>query len=395
VHLLLAHASLAAALGWTAWRPHGLLASALHPEVLACVHLVTLGCVATACLGVFPAVLRLAMGTPATTGWRDWAVLVAVQATASGVASHMALGTYSGVTWSAILLLVALALQLPRFAAATLRANAPAALRLGVLLAWGNLLLAVLLGGALALHRSHAILPGDYLQTLVAHAHLALAGFAATLVAALGVRLLPMVLPAHPAPAWLSLVAVLGLGLGGVGCAASVLAPSVQPFAHCLLVTGSLAWLVGVVTMLLRRAPPPAGLSRFLPSHLLVATAALSFVLATVLGVLLRLGTLGPDWWAAYGATLLLGGFGSVVLGIGQRLVPLVARLAGAPVDAHRPGSTPIAWGAASAWSAAALALPWTQRTGSELLLRLTTATAALAVLAVALASHPRATRLR
>ena len=87
-HVVLAHACLLLALGWIALRPACLLASAVHPEVLACVHLVTLGYLTTSCVGAFHVVLPLAMGTSLRATFVDWFLLVALQLTATGVAAQ-------------------------------------------------------------------------------------------------------------------------------------------------------------------------------------------------------------------------------------------------------------------------------------------------------------------
>jgi hypothetical protein len=382
-HLLLAHASFFAAASWTALRPAGLLGSVLHPEVLACVHLVTLGGVVTACLGAFHAVMPLAMGTRTAASWRDWFMLAAVQLAAVGVASHMALGTYGGVQWSALLLLVALCLQLQRWIEPVLLAKAPWSLRIGCLLAWTNLLLAVVLGGVLALQHTHPVLQVDLLQGLLAHSHLALGGFAGTLVAAVGIRLLPMFLPAHPPPAVLAAFAVLGLGAGGFLCGIGALVGDVLDAGLWLLAAGCCCWLAAAVAMVARRRPPPpSGLPRVLPSHVLIAAAVLSFATAILIGILLHGHQLGARWWGSYGAVLLLGGFGSLILGIGQRLLPLAFRVHTGRADAHRLPSPKLAWFTAIAWTAGLLMTPLALQADVPVLLSAAMSLLAAAVLA-------------
>ncbi|HEU4418003.1 MAG TPA: hypothetical protein VFT55_03640 [Planctomycetota bacterium] len=383
VHLVLAHLCLLIAVAWTALHPAGLLGSVLHPEVLACVHLVTLGCIVTSCLGAFHVAMPMAMGTRLRADWRDWFLLVAVQLTATGVASHMALGTYSGVQWSALLLFVALGLQLGRFAAALRSAKAPFALRLGCVLAWANLLLAVLLGGTMALQRTHPGLPLDPLQSVFAHAHLALGGFAGTLVAAVGMRLLPMFLPALPPPRGVALGAVIGLGGGGALCGIGALLPGWLDAGLWILFGGACCWVAGVAAMLVRRRPPPpAGLPRVLPAHLLTIAAIAAFLVAVATGGLLHLHWLDATWWPVYGGVLIVGGFGSLVLGIGQRLLPLAVRLHSGRSDAHRLPSPHLGWFSAATWVTGLAMFPVALRTGSEWVLRIALALLAAAVVA-------------
>jgi uncharacterized membrane protein len=250
-------------------------------------------------------------------------------------------------------------------------ARAPWSLRLGCLLAWTNLLLAVLLGGAMALQHTHPLLPVDHVQAMQGHAHLALGGFAGTLVAAVGMRLLPMFLPALPPPAPLSLAAVLGLGGGGFLCGIGVLLPCLLDAGLWTLCAGACCWLLAGIAMLVRRRPqPPSGLPRLLPAHVLTFTAMLSFAAATGLGVLLHGHVLDASWWGPYGSVLLLGGFGSLILGIGQRLVPLARRLRTGIADAHRPGAPALAAFTAGAWLAGVLLLPVALRSADATLLR-------------------------
>jgi len=131
-----------------------------------------------------------------------------------------------------------------------------------------------------------------------------------------------------------------------------------------------------VITMLLRRRPAPPALRRPLPFHLLLGTGGVCFLAATILGVLLVLGVRGPTTWSVYGALLLLGGFGSFVFGIGQRLLPIAVRLAHAEGDAHRMPSALLSWITAACWTvgifglvAALLAMnPWLLRAAVSLL---------------------------
>jgi hypothetical protein len=350
-HLIAAHACLLAAVAWMAVRPEAVLASAMHPDVLACVHLVTLGCVTTACLGAFHVVLPLTMRTAVrATAW-DWSLLAITQLVAAGVAAHMWLQTYGGVGWSALLLLFALLVQLGRYARPVWRANAPRAMKLGCALAGVNLLAVVALGGGLAVHRSHPWLPHGWLQAITAHVHLALLGFVGTLLAAVGLRLLPMFLPAKPPPAWLATTAVLGLGVGGLACGVGALQGGWLHVGRALLLVGALAWFAGWLSMLRRRLPAPAHLPRRLPAHLLMATGVASAAAAAAIGTCLWAGALTTPAWPLYGSLLLLGVFVSFVLGVGQRLLPLAERLRTGHGDPHRLPGPWLPWLAAGAWT--------------------------------------------
>jgi hypothetical protein len=319
-HQRTAQAALLAALGWTALRPEGLVSSPFHPDTLACVHLVTIGCLATAAVGGWHAFGALILGAPLPVRAVDWFLLAALPLTAAGVASHMALGTYSGVLWSAGIAVVALLLQMWRWLPGLRHGTAPLLLRLGAGLAWGNLLLACCLGAVIALDRDRAFLPAGHFIALAGHGHLGLVGFAGTLSAVIALRLLPTLLPATPIRGPLPWLAVLGLGLGGL------LMGAVLPFAAdgfavaWLAVAGGAAFLCCWLLML--AGPRPPSPARDIAAPLLFCSWA-AFTGAWLCAVLALLGRLGgPAMLCTYGVLLLLGGFGSLLLGLRQRLLP-------------------------------------------------------------------------
>jgi hypothetical protein len=194
-------------------------------------------------------------------------------------------------------------------------------LRLGAGLAWGNLLFACCLGAVIALDRDRAFLPAGHYIALAGHGHLGLVGFAGTLSAVITLRLLPTLLPATPLRGALPWLAVLGLGLGGLLMGA-VLPFAADQFAVAwLAVAGGAAFLCCWLLLLAgpRPAAPPA---RDVAAPLLFCSWV-SFTGAWLLAVLALLGRLGsPTMLCAYGVLLLLGGFGSLLLGLRQRLLP-------------------------------------------------------------------------
>ncbi len=382
-HLIAAHGALVAALLWLAVRAEALVATALHPEVLAAVHLVTLGCLVTAALGAFHVVLPLTMRTVAPAAVWDWTLLALVQVVAAGVAAHMWLQTFGGVYWSAALLAVALLAHYVRLGRALARAAAPRAMQLGCALAWSNLLAAAALGGGIAWHRRSPWLH-DWLAAVVAHAHLALGGFAGTLLAAVGLRLLPMLLPAAPPPPAAAYAAVLGLGAGGLACGLGALAPGWLEVGRGGLLLGALGWAAGWLHMLRHRRPTPSQLPRWLPSHLWLLSGLLAGIAAVGIGVACWRQWLGPAAWSLYGS-LLLGCLVAFVVGAGQRLVPMAERLHSGHGDAHRLRGRRLQWFAAWAWATGLPALAaglWAAAPGAvrAATLVLAAATAAAAV---------------
>lgn len=326
-HWLGARASLGFAVALALREPSGLLSSPFHPTALACAHLVVLGFLVPSVLGGFVASRKLALALPARGVAVDAIVLATTLVVASGVASHMLLGTYSGVTWSGGLLVLALLLRLPTACADLLLADAPLPLRAGVAFAFVALLLTVCLGIALAIDLAHPFLPAGHAQALVGHAHLGLFGFAFLMFAALGQRLLPMFVPAAPAPLPVQWAVVGSLAIGGYGFGATrpFVGDAFQWPAFALGMGASL-FALDVVRMFAFRKPPPRELPRAGGFAVLLVAALVALLAALGIGAALASGLFSdPRLALAYGVLLLLGFFGSAVLGVGSRLLPLCA----------------------------------------------------------------------
>lgn len=326
-HWLGARASLAFALALALRDPQGLLHSPFQPTPLACAHLVVLGFLVPSVLGGFHASRKLALRLPARGVALDAIVLATTLVVASGVASHMLLGTYSGVTWSGGLLVLALLLRVPTFCGDLLLADAPLPLRAGMAFSFVVLLLTVCLGIALAIDLTSPFLPAGHAQALVGHAHLGLFGFVFLVLAALGQRLLPMFVPAQPAPLpvqWAT-VALLAIGASGFGVTRPFVGDAFAWPAFALGL-GAALFLLDVLRMLAFRKPSPRELPRASGFELLLVTALVSLLAALGLGGALASGLFDdPRLALAYGILLLLGFFGSAVLGVGSRLLPLCA----------------------------------------------------------------------
>lgn len=293
-------------------------------HALAAVHLVTLGWLTCTILGAVYIALPMILQAPLPTGRGDTVALVLVLVAASGVVSHFLLGGYSGVAWSGVMLAPVLAWIALRVWRALAASGAPFAIRAHVGCAFGNGILAVVLGAAIAWNRDHSWLQAGHLAGLYAHAHLAAGGFVAMMFVGMGYRLLPMLLPAaapRGAGPWLSLGA-MQVGVLGLTGAQLTFPPTSSVFA-VLLAAGLLVFLVEVARMLARRKPAPPAHPKPDPARLLLLTAMAQLFAAVVLGLLLGTGLLlHPGWRSAYGVAGLLGGFGQAALGVGMRLLP-------------------------------------------------------------------------
>ncbi len=315
--------SLGTAAAWAVARP-GLLHGPFHrPEVLALTHLVTLGWVSSAAIGVF---LRLAppiLGTRPLGGRAGSALYLLWLAGFTGLALHMLQGMWFGV-WTAALLLVLtvllLALLHREVFARARRGNLIAAYAAAALV---NLLLAAVAGTLLGLARSRGWFPVPPLAGVALHFTLAEAGWLTVLILGFGRKLLPPLSPPRSREPWESRIR-LGLLVAGTWAtgATVVVAPRLTGGAAALL----------AVAVLLHVARP---LARFLTGRVRDrasrwASAALLFLaLDTLLGTVLALGiiplgtALRSRALFAFGFTALAGWNTLAVTAFALKIVPM------------------------------------------------------------------------
>jgi hypothetical protein len=325
----LAHASLLLAAVVLAAEPALLARAFYHPRLLAVVHLVALGWVSGSILGSLHLVPLMALGVRVVPRRGDgWAFAVYAAGTA-GVVGHFWIGRQAGVAWSALPLLAGAGWVGWRVAPAVLRARAPGALRVCFATAFAGLGAAVAVGALVASGRR--ALGGTFFAGTFAHAHLALLAWAFPIVLGAGYRLLPMLIPSAMPAGPLVAVSLAGSAGGAAAVAAGLLLPN----RHLLVaggiaaVAGVLAFLANVGWMLRNRRPAPTARPRpDLPlGHVAAALVALAAALACGVALLVAGPAADPGLRAAYGVLGLLGFFGQLVAGVGQRLVAWLAWL--------------------------------------------------------------------
>lgn len=367
-YVVIAHAALLAAALLVAWSAEGIAASFLHPHALAGVHLVTLGWLTSTALGATYAVLPMALGAPMPVRWPDVVALILATAGASGVISHMLLGTYSGVAWSGGMVALGGAWVGLRALRALGLSRAPRLQRFSVGCAYLALVTAAVLGALVAIDRDHPLFAGGHLRTVSGHAHLALVGWLGLLTVGIGHRLVPMLVPAAPIEGSRPAISIGLLLLGAVALPAAWLTqpwPSRVP-ALCALpiLAGTILFALDMKALRGRRKPKAKGLPRRDPALAQVAASIGMLALGAALGAFLLATDAPPGLAALYGVLVVVGGFGGMVLGVGLRLWPLLAWLQafarGQGTVPPRVGDLPSyapQWAAVLAWQAALVGL--------------------------------------
>jgi hypothetical protein len=299
------------------------------------VHLVTLGWLSSSILGALYLVGPLTFRIVLSGSWRDAAAFGAWVIGVSGVAAHFWLGTLNGVAWAGVVALLAMVFVGARVLRRLPSAPVPIEARLPVMCAVVNVLLAALLGVALAVNKTHPFLAVSQLDGVLAHAHLAGLGWGVMMVMGAGYRLLPMMLPAA-LPRGGGPLAATALTQVGV---CLLVAARLAALPRAISVIAALAGGAGVVLFLAQviwmlRHPRPAPAAQIRPdlgvAHALQALAWLA--VSTALGVWLALAPASEATLAgalAYGVLALVGFLAQMVVGVASRLVPLYAWLWG------------------------------------------------------------------
>lgn len=345
-YLAFGHACFIAALAMLAWQP-GRWPYVYDPQFIALVHLVTLGWITGSIVGMFYLVGPIALRLPLPATRWDAAAFAAFATGVLGLVASAWRSNHAGMAAAAPLVLLVVAHLGWRVVRGLKPRDISDGVRLHVLLAFVNFLLAGVLGAAMGLDRRWHFWDVSPVAQTWAHAHLAVIGWGLMMVIGLSYRLIPMMLPAtmpyHASlarSAWLLQGGALGIVLAHVAAWSWLL-----PIAGLLVAAGVWAFVVETRALVKQRLPPPAAREQrqqrgrrdrtIWISH----AAAISLVIAVVLGLVL---TVLPASRAAqalawiYGVAALIGHLSQIVVGMGGRLFPMLAWFA-AMADRGRP----------------------------------------------------------
>lgn len=331
-----------------------------HPRMIAIVHLITLGWISGSILGAFYIVAPLAFGMPFGAGPADRVACAAFWAGTAGMVAGFWLGRYGLVGAAACLTLGGLALVGWRAIVGVRASRVPWGVGLHVVFAFVNLGVAGGMGATTAIARAWAMWPWSPLTMAMAHAHLAVLGWAVMMIVGVSYRLVPMFLPAAmPKGRALATSAVL-LEAGTLGLAWALLTGAGRLLWVGLVVGGLGAFLLQVHRVLATRRPRPAEMAGRDWSTWQTHVALAYLPVAVLLGVWQAVSPSAVGAWA-YSVTGLVGFVSQMVVGIEGRLLPLHAwyramtRLDGQPPprSVHRLADTRVALAIFLAWLAA------------------------------------------
>ncbi len=329
LYLGAAHFFLAAGFAVVALDPAPVAGFFYQPRTVAIVHLITLGWISASILGALYMIGPIALRLPMPSRAVDHVAFGLFAIGAIGMVGHFFVAEYPGVAWAAGMVVLGVLGVGARVLGGLRSAPIQPAVRLHIILAFLNFLLAAGVGILLALDKRDHFLPGLALPNVYAHAHLAALGWASMMVMGAGYRLLPMVLPAEmPRGPGLYASAAL-LEAGALGTAAALLTRSAWlPLSALAAAGGFGAFFRQVAWMRRRPRKPPAGMP--LPDYgVRHALQAFGYAaLSAILGLVLSLAPTSDATLraaAAYGVFGLVGFLAQIVVGMEARLLPMFA----------------------------------------------------------------------
>lgn len=327
IHFLLAATvSLAVGLIGALWEVPQATVFFYQPGVLAMVHTFTLGWISAAIIGVMyayvPALTHRQVPYPRLGMWQLATFVIG----ASGMVSHFALGSWSGVWSAAIVVIVSVALFAINMIGCLWPKVGRGVTETGLFGALCFLIAAAVAGFLLALDKSVGFLAGDVITNLAAHAHIAAVGWVTLAICAMSYRLLPaFLLPTEPIPR-AALWQFYLLAAGVAGLAADLLAGWRGAVWWSAIIVLALLSYIASVARTMRTKRNEIGWPE---RHALSGVAWMAA--AAGLGIVLADGgtqsEMGARLAAAYGVIGLVGFFGNFIIGMSWRLYPgFVAR---------------------------------------------------------------------
>jgi hypothetical protein len=318
-----AHLALSLAFVAVAVNPRSIAGFFYHSRIVAIVHLVTLGWITSSILGSLYIVGPIALRTLLPATWLDYSAFAVVTTGIVGMVAHFWIEAYSGMAWSAIMVGIGIAMVGWRTVGPIRHAPIPRAVRVHIVLAFGNVLVAAVLGVLIGFDKVYHFLPGFVLSNMAA------IGWASMMVVGVAYRLLPMVLPsAMPKDGRLWNSAIL-LEIGAVGLFVTLLFGSSATWVFALVtVVGFGSFLSKVIWMRSHRRKRPPEARTPDPAVLHAGAAFVSLVIASIIGLWLAVADRSEAtlrFAMAYGVFGLVGFLGQMVIGMEGRLLPLFA----------------------------------------------------------------------
>jgi hypothetical protein len=231
-----------------------------HPRILTLTHLITLGWITANILGFLFIVAPMALHTQLKATWVDAVAFCLFVIGVAGMASHFWISHVTGMAYSAGCAYAALVITVIRWVGPVKRpARLSRYVKLHILFAFSNLLLATGWGVVIAINKAHPFLPILPAANVLAHAHMAAIGWVMILVFGIAYRLLPMFLPGQPAKGSTPWISAILMETGILGLFGALLFQSSWNLLFAIIVVAGIALFLqqSIKTGLHRKPVPP------------------------------------------------------------------------------------------------------------------------------------------
>jgi hypothetical protein len=301
-----------------------------HPQVVAVVHLITLGWITGCILGMFYVIGPLALRVPMPASRWDYVACGGFMIGVAAIPVAAWTGHYAEIAGAGMLAIAAIARVGYRLVLGLSASDVANGVKLHVRLAFLNILIAGVVGMVMAIDRQWHIWPVPPMAQTWAHAHLAVIGWGVMLVMGLSYRLIPMMIPAAMPTrsslahsAWWLEASVLLIAFAELSGATWLLT-----LAAIAVAGGLRAFIREVRAIAQRRLPAPPGRPAVDPTRRLGHACTSWLMFTVVLGFVLTVLPTSPLTIAlawVYGVAALIGYLSQVVIGMGGRLFPMLA----------------------------------------------------------------------
>lgn len=314
----------------------GFLVYFYQAQLLALTHMITLGWVSMAMIGVLyrylPALVKRQLPAP-RVALAQWATFVLG---VIGLVVHFWMGLWSATAWAAGLVLVSAVLLCVNLWPLLWSAPRRGAAEVGVFASTGFLVAAAGLGTLLAVHKIHPVLGGGMLTNLGAHVHLAALGWVGITVCALSFRFLPAFLLPRVDATETARRLVVALAALVLTLAVALLARSAWAWPTALAVAAVFLGYAGLALRVIASHQLPLDWTAW---H--AVASALWCIVAVAAGTaVVAAGAeseIGAHLAAAYGIAGLLGWVSNLLIGVSYKLFPAFVMAA-----RHERGRAPV-----------------------------------------------------
>lgn len=303
------------------WLAPEAIRSSYQPAVLSLVHIFTLGFITSAMMGVMYRYVPAVTGRPVFCPRLAMPQFAAYAIGVMGMISHFALGSWSGLWWSAAVVLASIILFAINLLPPLWSGLGRGVVETGMFASVCFLFVAASLGLLMGIEEMHGFVFGNLLTSLAGHITFAAIGWVALTICAASYRFISAFVLAKDGLPRIALWQIVALAVGTLGLGTSFIFGLPGTFAWSAIVAGTLIAYAMIIATLVRGRQTTLdwGVGHALAGVLwLIVAIALGQVVAWSGGW----SAAGVPYADALATAALLGWAGNFIIGMSYRLLP-------------------------------------------------------------------------